>query len=51
MNLEHCEDNLSTRATRFHLFVSLFEIGRVDGAQVFSERRSQATAVYHLPAL
>jgi hypothetical protein len=47
MNLKPCEDNLSTRATRFHPFVSLFETGRVDGTQVFSERRSQTTPVYH----
>jgi hypothetical protein len=40
MNLNPREDNLSTRATHFHPFVSLFETGRVDGAQVFSEGRS-----------
>jgi hypothetical protein len=47
MNSRPCEDNLSARANRFHPFVSLFETGRVDGTQVFSERRSQTTAVYH----
>ena len=47
MNSKPCEDNLSTRATRFHPFVNLFETGRVDGTQVFSERRSQTTADYH----
>ena len=47
MNLKPCEDNHSTRATRFHLFVSLFETGRVDGTQIYSECRSQTTAVYH----